>query len=143
MDSNHRSRRRRIYSPLHLTALQPTLIVIATWWKNVKHSHAMTWSWWSESNQQPADYKSAALPLSHTSMNDLIKMDPYASQTRLVPWGGIEPPTRGFSVPCSTDWATKAWQVHDFKIVWRLGRDSNSRPPPWQGGVLTNWTTEP
>ena len=25
------------------------------------------WSWWSESNQQPADYKSAALPLSHTS----------------------------------------------------------------------------
>ena len=27
------------------------------------------WSWWSESNQQPADYKSAALPLSHTSMS--------------------------------------------------------------------------
>ena len=26
------------------------------------------WSWWSESNQQPADYKSAALPLSHTSI---------------------------------------------------------------------------
>ena len=26
------------------------------------------WSWWSELNQQPADYKSAALPLSHTSI---------------------------------------------------------------------------
>ena len=26
----------------------------------------------------------------------------------LVPPGGIEPPTRGFSVPCSTDWATEA-----------------------------------
>ena len=26
------------------------------------------WSWWRESNPQPADYKSAALPLSHTSM---------------------------------------------------------------------------
>ena len=25
------------------------------------------WSWWRESNPQPADYKSAALPLSHTS----------------------------------------------------------------------------
>ena len=28
---------------------------------------AFTWSWWRESNPQPADYKSAALPLSHTS----------------------------------------------------------------------------
>ena len=28
---------------------------------------------------------------------------------QMVPWGGIEPPTRGFSVPCSTDWATKAY----------------------------------
>ena len=26
-----------------------------------------SWSWWRESNPQPADYKSAALPLSHTS----------------------------------------------------------------------------
>ena len=26
----------------------------------------------------------------------------------VVPRGGIEPPTRGFSVPCSTDWATEA-----------------------------------
>ena len=26
------------------------------------------WSWWTESNHQPADYKSAALPLSHTSI---------------------------------------------------------------------------
>ena len=25
-------------------------------------------SWWTESNHQPADYKSAALPLSHTSI---------------------------------------------------------------------------
>ena len=31
------------------------------------------WSWWSESNQQPADYKSAALPLSHTSIFNLKK----------------------------------------------------------------------
>ena len=28
----------------------------------------------------------------------------------LVPRGGIEPPTQGFSVPCSTDWATEAYK---------------------------------
>ena len=28
---------------------------------------SLYWSWWRESNPQPADYKSAALPLSHTS----------------------------------------------------------------------------
>ena len=26
---------------------------------------------------------------------------------------------------------------------WRLGWGSNPRPPAWQAGVLTNWTTEP
>ncbi len=35
MDSNHRRLSRRIYSPLHLTALQPTLkIATATRWNN-------------------------------------------------------------------------------------------------------------
>ena len=48
----------------------------------------LIWSRLSESNQQPADYKSAALPV------ELSR--------HMVPWGGIEPPTRGFSVPCST-----------------------------------------
>ena len=48
---------------------------------------------------------------------------------------GIEPTTRGFSVLCSTDWATEAW--------WRPRTDSNCRPPAWQAGVLTNWTTRP
>ena len=27
--------------------------------------------------------------------------------------------------------------------VWRTGRDSNPRPPAWQAGILTNWTTSP
>ncbi len=30
---------------------------------------SLYWSWWRESNPQPADYKSAALPLSHTSIS--------------------------------------------------------------------------
>ena len=52
VDSNHRRRCQQIYSLLPLATRES--------------SHA--WSWWSESNQQPADYKSAALPLSHTSV---------------------------------------------------------------------------
>ena len=60
------------------------------------------WSWWSESNQQPADYKSAALPLSHTST------------------------------------------LHNLRLEsWRPGTGSNRRPPAWQAGILTNWTTRP
>ena len=56
----------------------------------------------------------------------------------MVLQGGIEPPTPGFSVLCSTNWATEA--IH---YKWRSGRDSNSRPPTWQAGILTNWTTGP
>ena len=41
------------------------------------------WSWWRESNPQPADYKSAALPLSHTS----------ESLKKLATWNGLEPST--------------------------------------------------
>ena len=43
------------------------------------------WSWRSESNQQPADYKSAALPLSHASVH-LVKK-------KLATWIGLEPTT--------------------------------------------------
>ena len=28
-------------------------------------------------------------------------------------------------------------------LKWRGRRDSNSRPPAWQAGILTNWTTTP
>ena len=29
-----------------------------------------------------------------------------------------------------------------YKRFWRLRRDLNPRPLPWQGSVLTNWTTQ-
>ena len=67
--------------------------------KNIK-----LWSWWWESNLQPIDYKSIALPSWATPAQRFLKKTPL----RVVPRGGIEPPTRGFSVPCSTDWATEA-----------------------------------
>ena len=45
----------------------------------------------------------------------------------MVVSGRIELPTHGFSVRCSTDWATKPW---------RSWRESNSRSPLWQRGML-------
>ena len=59
VDSNHRSRRRQIYSLMHLATLQPARI------KFLPRPHRWTgkWSWRLESNPQPADYKSAALPV--------------------------------------------------------------------------------
>ena len=59
VDSNHRSRRRQIYSLMHLATLQPARIKFLPrphWWTGI-------WSWRLESNPQPADYKSAALPV--------------------------------------------------------------------------------
>ena len=84
MDSNHRSRWQQIYSLPPLATREPPHIY---------------WSWRLESNPQPADYKSAALP---------IELRQRVSGIKMVPRGGIEPPTRGFSVPCSTYWATEA-----------------------------------
>ena len=33
--------------------------------------------------------------------------------------------------------------VRPLRQFWRLRWNSNPQPPPWQGGALTNWTTEP
>ena len=46
------------------------------------------WSWWRESNPQPADYKSAALPLSHTSI-----LFPFVVWKKLAIRNGLEPST--------------------------------------------------
>ena len=54
MDSNHGSRRQQIYSLPHLAALEISHI------KNTAVKNG--WSWWTDSNPRPADYKSAALP---------------------------------------------------------------------------------
>ena len=90
VDSNHRSRRRQIYSLMHLATLQPARI------KFLPRPRSWTgkWSWRLESNPQPADYKSAALP---------VELRQHFAGKILVPWGGIEPPTYGFSVRRSTN----------------------------------------
>ena len=53
MDSNHRSQRRQIYSLFPLATREPIHF----------QKTCTLWSWWGESNPQPADYKSAALPI--------------------------------------------------------------------------------
>ena len=50
VDSNHRRHRQQIYS------LSP----LAT--REIPHTYEVDWSWWTDSNPRPADYKSAALP---------------------------------------------------------------------------------
>ncbi len=53
VDSNHRSETQQIYSLPPLATRE--LLQICTFMKEV-------WSWWTDSNPRPADYKSAALP---------------------------------------------------------------------------------
>ncbi len=38
-----------------------------------------------------------------------VVLDKSFGAPSIMPGGGIEPPTRGFSVPCSTDWAIRAF----------------------------------
>ena len=98
VDSNHRSRRQRIYSPPHLAALETSLIKL----KN-QLLHWFFWSRWSESNQQPSDYKSDALPLSHTGIvSHATPLSGDLPASHLVPRGGIEPSLSGdlgYSIP--------------------------------------------
>ena len=87
------------------------------------------WSGWRGSNSLPPPWQGGALP---------DELHPHF----LVPPVGIEPTTHGFSVRCSTNWATEAYE--DFHpLTWRPGTGSNRRPLAWQASVLTNWTTGP
>ena len=64
-------------------------------------------------------WKAVVLPLNYTRIVSYWKMAR----------DGIEPPTHGASIHCSTNWAIKA--------KWRSRRESNPRSPAWQAGVIT------
>ena len=53
---------------------------------------------------------------------------------------GIEPPTCWLQISCST---VEPHQHVWFIKLWRPRSGSNWRPPAWQAGILTNWTTWP
>ena len=80
-----------------------------TLWLKVRCSTnwaSRTFLWWrmTGSNRRPSACKADALPA------ELILH-------LMVAWDGIEPPTQGFSVLCSTDWATKPF----FKMAVQTG----------------------
>ncbi len=58
--------------------------------------------------------------------------------TIMVPRGGIEPSTQGFSILCSTDWATWAfWHlVNREDFLWCPGAESNRRHKDFQSFAL-------
>ena len=62
--------------------------------RRFKSAFWILWSGRRGSNSLPPPWQGGALP---------DELRPH-----MVPPGGIEPPTQGFSVPCSTDWATEA-----------------------------------
>ena len=72
VDSNHRRHCQQIYS------LSP----LAT--REFPHIQ-LRWSWWTDSNPRPADYKSAALPTElHQHLNRHRSFVSYAAPERLV-----------------------------------------------------------
>ena len=88
-----------------------------------------------------------------------------------MPMFGLEPKTCWLQISCSANWATSAhiakairWDLQGSNLwpsackadalpaelrshttinLKRPRTDSNRRPPPWQGGALTNWATGP
>ena len=122
VDSNHRKLSWQIYSLLPLATREPVHMIGC-------------FDFYKSSRSCFAGAGDGTWTRNLLITSQLLYRLSYSGKT-MVPWGGIEPPTQGFSVPCSTDWAIKAKK-------WRPGRDSNPRPLAWQASVLTDWTTRP
>ena len=93
--------------------------------KNRVYRH-LAWCPDSESNQGHRDFQSPALP---TELSGRMER-----KTR------FELATLALARRCSTTEPLP----HKYEIKkWRSGTGSNRRPPAWQAGILTNWTTGP
>ena len=93
----------------------------------------MSFFWWTEVDSNHRSLRRQIYSLIHLAALESVRM---------VPQGGIEPPTEGFSVPCSTNWAIEACLPSKISFrkadnLWRPKRGSNSWPPAWQAGALT------
>ena len=79
----------------------------------------------------PADFKSAASANSATPASNrgyFSAIGRKGSTEKMEATGGFEPPNKGFADPRLATWLRR--------LIWSGRRDSNSRPPPWQGGIL-------
>ena len=83
VDSNHRSRRRQIYSLIHLAALESA---------HIKLICCGAGDWTRTHNLLITNQLLCQLSYTGKCLTFLV-----------VPWGGIEPPTGRFSVCCSTN----------------------------------------
>ena len=118
VDSNHRSRRRQIYSLMHLATLQPARI------KFLPRPRSWTgkWSWRLESNPQPADYKSAALPVE-------LRQHFAGKNIGALGWNRTAD-IRIFSPALyQLSYQGRMPHVAAAKKVWRPETGSNRRPP--------------
>ena len=62
---------------------------------------------------------------------------------RVMGWMvGFEPTYTGITILCLNPLTTPTMSML-FIFNWRPGTGSNRRPPAWQAGILTNWTTRP
>ena len=109
VDSNHRSRRRQIYSLIHLAALES--------------AHLFNFVVEPVIGLEPT-----------TCWLQISCSANWATPADLVPWGGIEPPTGRFSVCCSTDWATKANMATQNGL-----EPSTSSVTGWRSNQLSYW----
>ena len=80
---------RPIYFITGAVGIEPTLEVLET--SVLPLNYAPKGCRLEDLNPQPTDYKSVALPIELSRHKKMVARD------------GIEPPTRGFSVLCSTD----------------------------------------
>ena len=88
------------------------------------------WSRRRDLNPRPSPWQGDALPLSHFCILVRVK--------------GLEPSRRKTLDPKSSASANSATSACNITLKkWRSRRDSNPRPPAWQAGVLTSWTTGP
>ena len=118
VDSNHRSRRRQIYSLMHLATLQPARIKFLP----LPSSWTGKWSWRLESNPQPADYKSAALPVE-------LRQHFAGKNIGALGWNRTAD-IRIFSPALyQLSYQGRMPHVAAAKKVWRPETGSNRRPP--------------
>ena len=125
--------------------------------------HSLFLSLLSDSNQRPRDYKSRALANWAKEANTfeverktrLELATPTLARLCSTNWaisagvvrGGIEPPLQEWKswvlTDIRTDHPSLKWYRLSESFFLRYGRDSNPRPPAWQAGILTSWTTTP